>query len=155
MVFNGKAEVLELNGHVIATMTDSYRCPSVIRLSSLIKRPRPKMKLSRREVFVRDDYTCQYCGVQTRDLTLDHVIPKSRGGEHSWINLVSACKSCNHRKGGKSPDEARMRLMKKPAEPHVSPYYVFLQKLRQAPNPEWQKFLPHGLMSSPQLHGDA
>jgi len=145
MVFNGKAEVLELNGHVINTATVKYTCPSVIRLSNLIKRPRPKLKLSRREVFNRDKYTCQYCGKQMRDLTLDHVVPKSRGGGHSWENLVSACKPCNHRKGGKLPDEARMRLINQPGEPRVSPYYVFLQKLNHSPNEEWHKFLPEAV----------
>lgn len=142
MVFNGKAEVLELNGHVISTTTTSYRCPSVIRLGHLIKRPKPRLKLSRKEVFSRDGYTCQYCGKLTKELTLDHVVPKSRGGKHSWDNLVSACKSCNHRKGGKSPEEARMKLLSQPREPRVSPYYVFVQKLQHSPNEEWQKFLP-------------
>ncbi len=142
MVFNGKAEVIELNGHYITTTTDSFHCPSVIRLANLIKRPRPKLKLSRKEVFSRDRYTCQYCGSSTKELTLDHVVPKSRGGGHSWDNLVSACKTCNHRKGGKSPSEARMRLLSQPREPKVSPYYVFLQKLHHSPNEEWKKFLP-------------
>ncbi len=142
MVINGKAEVLELNGHVINTPTTSYHAPSVIRLHRHIKRPRPRLKLSRREVFSRDHYTCQYCGTRTRELTLDHVIPRSRGGSHTWENLVSACKACNHRKGGHSPEEARMRLMSRPSEPRVSPYYVFLQKLQHAQNDSWQKFLP-------------
>ncbi len=142
MVFNGKAEVLELNGHYITTTTTSFHCPSVIRLSNLIKRPRARLKLSRKEVFSRDKYTCQYCGKQTKDLTLDHVVPKWRGGPHSWDNLVSACKLCNHRKGGHSLEEARMRLLNKPLEPRVSPYYVFLQKLQHSPNEEWKKFLP-------------
>ncbi len=148
MVFNGKAEVIELNGHVINTMAASYRTPSVIRLAHLIKRPRPRLKLSRKEVFTRDRYTCQYCGLQTKELTLDHVVPKSRGGVHSWENLVSACKACNHRKGGKNPEEARMRLMSKPGEPRVSPYYVFLQKLEHSPNEGWYKFLPEGALRS-------
>ncbi len=142
MVFNGKAEVLELNGHYINTTTESYHCPSVIRLSILIKRPRARLKLSRKEVFTRDKYTCQYCGKQTKDLTLDHIVPKWRGGAHTWDNLVSACKSCNHRKGGHSVEEARMRLLTKPGEPRVSPYYVFLQKLHHSPYEEWKKFLP-------------
>ena len=142
MVFNGKAEVIELNGHYITTTTESFHCPSVIRLANLIKRPRPKLKLSRKEVFSRDRYTCQYCGSATKELTLDHVVPKSKGGGHSWDNLVSACKSCNHRKGGKSPSEARMRLLSLPREPKVSPHYVFLQKLHHSPHEEWKKFLP-------------
>ena len=100
MVITGKAEVLEQNGLVLHTIDDDYRAPSVIRLSALIKRPRPQVKLTRREVFIRDGYICQYCGIHTRDLTIDHVMPKSRNGPHTWENLVSACKTCNHRKGG-------------------------------------------------------
>ena len=76
----------------------------------MIRRPRPRVKLSRREIFARDRHTCQYCGRQTHDLTLDHVVPRHRGGGHTWENLVTACKSCNHRKGGKTLEEARLRL---------------------------------------------
>lgn len=146
MVLGGKAEVLELNGHDIRTPTEAYRCPSVIRLASLIRRPRPRLKLSRREVFARDRHLCQYCGKHTRDLTLDHVIPRWRGGAHTWDNLVSACRGCNHRKGGRSPEEARMRLLSSPGEPRVSPYYVFVQKLRNAPTDEWRQYLPEGVL---------
>ena len=76
----------------------------------MIRRPRPRVKLTRREVFARDGYTCQYCGRQTGDLTLDHVVPRHRGGAHTWDNLVTACKACNHRKGGKLLEEAKLRL---------------------------------------------
>jgi hypothetical protein len=72
------------------------------------------MRLSRREIFSRDRYLCQYCGKQTRDLTLDHVLPRHRGGRHEWENLVSACKTCNHRKAGRTPHEANMRLAREP-----------------------------------------
>ena len=87
---------------MIRTPRTEFRAPSVIRLQHLIKRPRPRVKLSRREVFARDRHTCQYCGRQTHDLTLDHVVPRHRGGSHTWENLVTACKPCNHRKGGKT-----------------------------------------------------
>ncbi len=100
LVLGGKAEVLELNHQIVHTPSMSIHCPSVIRLAHLIRRPQPRARLSRKEVFIRDNYTCQYCGMRTRDLTLDHVKPRSKGGPHTWENLVSACKSCNHRKGG-------------------------------------------------------
>jgi 5-methylcytosine-specific restriction endonuclease McrA len=106
----------------------------------LIRRPRPKMRLSRREVFNRDRYTCQYCGRQTRELTLDHVIPRHRGGRHEWENLVSACKTCNHRKAGRTPQEARMRLQREPMAPRVSSYYVVYRYLDDQDG--WRKFLP-------------
>ena len=108
----------------------------------LIHRPRPRVKLSRREVFIRDGYTCQYCGRQCHDLTIDHVVPRSRGGMHSWDNLVSACKPCNHRKGGKLPAEARMSLRKEPREPRAGRYYTIERRIEGAVTHQWSKFLP-------------
>ncbi|HLZ68811.1 MAG TPA: HNH endonuclease [Dehalococcoidia bacterium] len=117
-----------------------FPLPSVIRLVYMVKRPRPQMRLTRREVFVRDRYTCQYCGKQLRELTLDHVFPRHRGGRHTWENLVAACKTCNHRKAGRTPTEARMRLIREPARPHVSSYYIFYQYLERQEG--WRKFIP-------------
>ncbi|PZS03910.1 MAG: HNH endonuclease [Candidatus Chloroheliales bacterium] len=142
LLFNGKAEVLELNHQIIHSATTVWHAPSVIRLSMMIKRPVPRAKLSRREIFIRDEYTCQYCGLRTRDLTLDHVVPKSKGGAHTWENLVSACRSCNHRKGGKSVAESNMRLAHEPRAPRTNMYYMVHRYLRGAPNAEWEKFVP-------------
>jgi len=107
----------------------------------MIKRPRPERKLTRLEIFNRDKYTCQYCGKETRQLTLDHVIPRYKGGEHTWENVVSACISCNRRKAGKTPEQAGMRLLHRPSPPHgnISFYipYHYLQT-----QSEWQKYLP-------------
>ena len=93
LVFGEKAEVIEYDHQVIRTPRTEYRAPSVIRLQYQIRRPRPRVKLSRREIFARDRHTCQYCGRQTHDLTLDHVVPRHRGGGHTWENLVTACKA--------------------------------------------------------------
>ena len=101
-----KAELLERNHQVIHTPTLAIPAPSVIRLVYLVRRPRPRVKLSRREVFARDAHACQYCGASSRDLTIDHVMPKHRGGRHEWENLVTACRACNHRKGSKTLAEA-------------------------------------------------
>src|ERR687894_2772693 len=120
-----KAELLERNHQVIHTPTLAIRAPSVIRLQYHVKRPRPRVKLSRREVFARDGHACQYCGRQTHDLTLDHVVPRHKGGAHTWENLVAACKGCNHRKGGKSVDEARFKLVRPPYEPRSDVYSLF------------------------------
>ncbi|HEV2122938.1 MAG TPA: HNH endonuclease, partial [Chloroflexota bacterium] len=84
LVHRGKAEVLEHGDRGIKTASRLVPRPSVIKLSYMVKRPRPQVRLSRREIFLRDDYMCQYCGVKSRELTLDHVIPKHRGGGHSW-----------------------------------------------------------------------
>lgn len=135
----GKAEVLEVDGLVFRSPSREIRVPAVIRLQRLVKRPRPRVRLSRREVFVRDQFTCQYCGLSTKDLTVDHVIPRHRGGPHTWSNVVSACHSCNHRKGGRSTEEAQMWLPKGPVEPRATPRYLFGQYV--GINSTWDKFL--------------
>jgi len=140
LVDGGKAEVLEHSAGHICTPSRSIPRPSVIRLVYMIKRPRPRVRLTRREVFLRDHFTCQYCGIKTRDLTLDHVIPRHKGGKHTWENLVSACRSCNHRKGGKFLEEARMPLRRPPYEPKANSYYLFAQYLDAQMG--WQKFIP-------------
>ncbi len=142
LVLCGKAEVLELNHQIVHTPTLSIHCPSVIRLQHLIRRPQPRARLSRREIFVRDSYTCQYCGIRTRDLTLDHVIPRSKGGPHTWENLVSACRGCNHRKGGKTVAEARMALARLPREPKANVYQMIYRYLENGPLDEWLLYLP-------------
>ncbi len=148
LVLGGKAEVLEHNGHEIVTPSTVFRAPSVIRLSHLVKRPMPQVKLSRREVFRRDHFTCQYCGSRTNDLTLDHVLPRHRGGAHTWENLVSACRACNHRKGGRTPEEARMKLPRKPFRPHAGPYYAIERRLRDDVYDTWTKLLPQSFNSA-------
>ncbi len=142
LVFGGKAEVLETHSAVIATPGAVFPYPSVIRLIHLIRAPRARVKLTRREVFIRDSYTCQYCGRRTHDLTLDHVVPRSRGGVHSWDNLAAACKPCNHRKGGKSIAEARMALRRQPFEPNPGRYYSIRRRLESGFDHSWHKFLP-------------
>ena len=142
LVFDGKAEVLEEHAATVRSATRVYPFPSVIRMTYLIRRPRPRVKLTRREIFIRDDYTCQYCGRNSHDLTIDHIVPRSRGGGHSWDNLVSACKSCNHRKGGKSLSQARMDLRSTPAEPRAGMYYTIERRLDSHVVEAWWKFLP-------------
>jgi 5-methylcytosine-specific restriction endonuclease McrA len=142
LVIDGKAEILEAHNASVNSASHRFPSPSVIRLVYLIRRPRPRVKLTRREVFIRDGFTCQYCGRQSGDLTLDHVVPRSRGGPHTWENLVSACKNCNHRKGGKSLGEARMQLKTLPREPSAGVYYTIERRLDTALNDGWEKFLP-------------
>jgi 5-methylcytosine-specific restriction endonuclease McrA len=140
LIDRGKAEVLEHGEGGIRTSRLLFLLPSVIRMIYMIKRPRPKMRLSRREVFNRDKFICQYCSRQTRELTLDHVLPRHKGGRHEWENLVSACKTCNHRKAGRTPKEARMRLLREPFTPRVSSYYVVYRYLDG--QEDWRKFIP-------------
>jgi 5-methylcytosine-specific restriction endonuclease McrA len=140
LIDGGKAEILEVDGLVYRSPTRSVRIPSVIRLNHLVKRPRPRVRLTRREIFLRDQFMCQYCGARTKELTLDHVVPKHRGGRHQWDNLVSACQACNHRKGGKTVEEARMALHRTPFEPNATPQYLFQPYLDV--NEAWRKFIP-------------
>jgi len=139
LVVVGKAEVLENSRGYIRTPTRAFPRPSVIRLVYMIHRPRPRARLTRKEVFRRDNYTCQYCGRRTRELTLDHVVPRRRGGAHTWENLVSACRVCNRRKGGKTLEEAHMQLLRKPYEPRVTYYELFGSYLQD--HAQWEKFL--------------
>jgi len=136
----GKAEVLENGRGYLRSPSLIFPIPSVIRLIFVIHRPRPQGRLSRRDVFLRDRYTCQYCGRQTRDLTLDHVIPSHNGGSHAWENVVAACKACNHRKAGRTPQEARMHLIRPPTRPSYNPYRAFYHYLYE--QVEWRKFIP-------------
>jgi 5-methylcytosine-specific restriction endonuclease McrA len=142
LVIDGKAEVLEEYDRTMASPSRVFRSPSVIRLIYMIRRPRPRVKLTRREVFIRDNFTCQYCGRQAGDLTIDHIVPRSRGGGHTWENLVSACKTCNHRKGGKSLSEARMVLRTQPLEPSAGRYYTIERRIEAKIFENWEKFLP-------------
>lgn len=150
LVIDGKAEVLEEYNLTLRSASSEFASPSVIRLVYMIKRPRPKVKLTRKEIFIRDDYTCQYCGKRTGDLTLDHIHPRSRGGQHTWLNLVSACRYCNHRKGGKSLAEARMQLRRQPFEPKPGAYYTIERRVESGIHPDWEKFLPgYRMMENP------
>lgn len=142
LVLSGKADILQQHDAGIVTAHDVFPAPTVIRLRHFIRRPRPRVKLSRRELFIRDHHTCQYCGVRTHDLTIDHVIPRSRGGLHTWDNVVAACRICNHRKGGKSVAEARMSLRAQPHEPRPGAYYAIERRLDIPLHTEWLEFLP-------------
>lgn len=142
LILGGKAELLEAGRGLVSSATRAFPFPSVIRLMHLIKRPRPRVKLTRREIFLRDGFTCQYCGTRSSNLTIDHVIPRSRGGLHVWDNVVTACQPCNHRKGGKSVAEARMNLLMQPREPRAGRYYTIERRLNASMDDEWGKFLP-------------
>lgn len=142
LVDRGKAEILENGRGYLHSPTALYEIPSVIRLVYLIRRPRPQGRLTRRDVFLRDKFKCQYCGQHTRDLTLDHVMPRHRGGPHDWENVVAACKGCNHRKAGRTPEEAHMHILKEPYRPTYSYYRSFYQYLQSQDT--WRKFIPGG-----------
>jgi len=141
LIFSGKANLV-LNGRgVVMTVSRAYPRPSIIRLEKMIKRPRPRIRLTKREILRRDNFACQYCGQQAACLTIDHVIPRRLGGSPSWDNLVAACPTCNHRKGSRTLEQAQMRLLRKPMEPPSSAGYLFARHLKE--NTEWIPFV-HG-----------
>jgi 5-methylcytosine-specific restriction endonuclease McrA len=119
LLIKGKAEQLEHNGKQIYS---DMPLPTVIRLRNFVKLPYKEITLSRRNVLHRDDYTCQYCGVKRHDLTIDHILPRSRGGKDSWDNVTTACLRCNVKKGNRTPKEASMALRSMPERPvcHVN-----------------------------------
>lgn len=139
LIFGGKAAMVANGRGYIHTVKELIPRPSVIRLENQVRRPRPRVKLTRREVFRRDSFTCQYCGHRDRGLTVDHVIPRHLGGMHVWTNVVTACPSCNHRKGGRDPEEAHMVLLHTPKEPPVNATYIFGRHL--AENNEWAQYI--------------
>jgi len=139
LVLTGKASLVMNGRGVIKTISHAYPRPSIIRLGKMIKRPRPRTTLNKREVLRRDNYTCQYCGQKNKPLTLDHVIPRRLGGEHSWKNLVTACTTCNHRKGGYSLNRVNMNLSRHPKAPPASARYIFGKHIPE--NQEWAPFL--------------
>jgi 5-methylcytosine-specific restriction endonuclease McrA len=139
LVLSGKAEIVVNGRGYLQTATARFPRPSVIRLARPVRRPRPRIKLSRRAIFRRDNFTCQYCGVQNNHLTIDHIIPRHRGGQHVWENVVSACSSCNRRKGGKTLEDAHMALHHKAAEPSPSMRALFVHYV--AEYNDWGPFL--------------
>lgn len=135
LVFKEKAEVLETNGQVFRSEFSAFEAPSVVRLNYFVKVPyRARASLTRRAVFARDDWACQYCGRAAENV--DHVVPRSRGGEHIWENVVASCRACNSRKENRLLHEAGLRLRRKPFVPRDG-LRLSLGRLE----PEWEAYL--------------
>jgi 5-methylcytosine-specific restriction endonuclease McrA len=139
LLLKGKAEVLERDGGAFHSENLTIAIPSVIRLAYFVKVPYyGRANLSRRTVFARDRWVCQYCGGPAE--TVDHVVPRSRGGEHSWENVVAACKKCNGKKRDKLPGEAGLKPRKKPGVPK-GPATVSLEL--GPVRPAWERYLEY------------
>jgi len=145
LLFLGKAEILEGRGTGIKTVSGLVPHPSVIKLSRLIRRPQPQVKLSRKAVLARDGFRCQYCGLRGGKMTIDHVVPRTEGGTFTWENLVCACHACNAKKGNRTPEQARMKLVRKPRKPSFIPYISYAIVDRGLGSEEWLKYLPQKL----------
>ncbi|MBN1536038.1 MAG: HNH endonuclease [Anaerolineales bacterium] len=139
LILNGKANLVMNGRGEIKTVSSSFPRPSIIRLEKMIKRPRLRVRLTKREILRRDNFTCQYCGQRVTNLTIDHVIPRHLGGEHSWDNLVTACPACNHRKGSHTLEQVHMKPITTPQEPPTSAQYLFARHVGD--NDEWIPFI--------------
>lgn len=126
----------------VQTVRFDIQVPRVIRLLAYEKMPKNTIKFNRRNIFLRDEMRCQYCGSRysTHKLSLDHVHPKSRGGPTTWENIVCCCLECNVRKGGRTPSEAGMRLLQAPRKPARNP--LLFQHLNSRKYESWRAFLP-------------
>jgi 5-methylcytosine-specific restriction endonuclease McrA len=144
LLFQGKVEVIEEYDREVRTISMKFKVPSVLRLLKFIpiKKKRNLIRFSRTNIFLRDQFTCQYCGRKKNklDLTLDHVIPSVQGGPKTWENIVTACMLCNQKKGGRTPQEAGMRLVSSPKQPEWLPSYQFKFSLKSAPE-NWKVYL--------------
>ena len=142
LVMKGVARIEERSDRVLHSPSIELWVPSVIRLLEYIHIPYERRSLSRKDILLRDHHTCQYCGrsASPTDLTLDHVLPRSRGGTSAWENLVACCRPCNTRKGDKTPEEARMRLMKRP-RPYSTRVNRQIMRFVGRSDEAWRKYL--------------
>jgi 5-methylcytosine-specific restriction endonuclease McrA len=139
LLLKEKAEVIENADWQLHSASCTIARPVVIRLVAYVRIPRDthRRKITRRAVFARDDWTCQYCGARS-NLTVDHVIPRSKGGPSSWDNIVASCAPCNRRKGDALPRQAGMRLLKQPRTPNPS---IFIQVASPTIPSAWLQYL--------------
>lgn len=138
LIYLDKAELVhEDPDNKIRSVSASFPAPSVIRLQKYIFIPFKSVMLTRQNLFKRDSNRCLYCG-DKRDLTLDHVLPKSRGGSTTWANLATACKKCNSIKGNKTPSEAQMPLAQEPFKPS---YIMFVRNFSGFTSEDWLQYL--------------
>lgn len=140
LVFSGKAEVVEESEKELRSSSSTWKLPSVIRQLGKWKR-RDKVQFSRVNIYMRDGWRCQYCGEtkQVKDLTFDHVLPRAQGGKTTWTNIVTACRACNSAKEDKTPEQARMKLLKKPEEPRWLPVQMVI-RMKEIPT-QWAPYL--------------
>ena len=138
LVLAEKADLVEDDGHVLRSESITVPCPSVIRLRYMVKVPFVRRAaLSRRAIFARDDHRCQYCG--ERADSIDHVVPRSKGGPHSWENVAAACRPCNLTKRDRTPDEAGMRLARPCRAPRATAWVIV--SVSAIPD-TWRPYLP-------------
>ncbi|MEE3258475.1 MAG: HNH endonuclease [Candidatus Latescibacterota bacterium] len=138
LILRGKAETVEKLAEVVRSVTQDHPVPSVVRLGRYIRAPRRRVVLSKRNILKRDNHQCQYCGRKDSKLTIDHIVPRTRGGKSTWENLVCACAACNNKKGEHQPEQVGLILRAKPKRPNnVS----FIRNLIGANDQRWKPYL--------------
>jgi len=139
LLYLGKAELIAaLDGKLLHSVSRTMPFPSIVRLSVYVRVPFKKIVLSRKNILRRDGHRCQYCGRSDIPLTVDHVIPRARGGTDIWENLVSACVRCNNKKGDRTPGEAHMPLLRKPIRPN---HVMFIRDFVGKVDDHWKPYL--------------
>ena len=139
LIYLGKADVvLNDSRKEIHSIRKNYPWPSIIKLTHFINVPYKKVVLTRKNILRRDAYKCAYCGRSDLPLTIDHIVPKSRGGNDSWENLVCACTKCNNKKGDRSPAEANMILLNRPFKPS---HIMFIKNVVGKIDEKWKPYL--------------
>lgn len=143
LLFLGKVEVIEEYSGNVKTTSAVFKTPAVVRLLNAFRRHRKAVKFSRVNIYGRDKYTCQYCGVKKKSisaLTYDHVVPRSRGGKTTWTNIATCCSDCNRRKANRTPAEASMKLLNELVVPVATPVLVVTISKESAPD-AWRDYL--------------
>jgi 5-methylcytosine-specific restriction endonuclease McrA len=138
----GKADILHERDTPLSTNCGDLSAPSVLKMRYTVRRPMPQLRLSRHSVLARDNYTCQYCNARGKELTIDHVIPRWVGGTNTWDNMVACCRRCNLKKADKTPQQANMRLARRPKRPHFIPYLSLPLYLKAQNHDDWRMYLP-------------
>ena len=139
----GRVEIIETHDREVRAVTFSFKLPSIVRLLRFVKvRNLHQVKFSRANIYVRDEFTCQYCAkkFEAEDLTFDHVVPVAQGGRRSWENIVTACQPCNRRKDARTPVEAGMTLLRQPRRPAASARFRATIGIRKAPD-SWRDYI--------------
>jgi len=142
LLFLGKVELVEEYDRDIKATSIVIKIPAVVRLLGAFRRHKKPVKFSRINIYGRDNYSCQYCGVKKRlfELTYDHVLPRTQGGKTTWTNIVSCCSDCNRKKGGRTPEQAGMKLLKAPIQPAATPVLVLALNRESVPD-AWRDYL--------------
>lgn len=137
LYFTNKVDIVEASiSKMIHSVTQAFPWPTVIRVKNYVRLPHKKVALTKTNI-IRRDQKCGYCE-NTSDLTIDHIVPSSRGGRHVWSNVIAACKKCNSKKDNMLPSEAGMELLLKPYIPH---YIIFLKNISREQSEDWSKYL--------------